>query len=203
MRALLAELHVGMSLAEIERCMHEWRTLAIDEEPWPSIPGILPPDSSRMASPVRAVGHCESAAAPCTVAYPRSKALKRSGTGASKSSGVYASPIRFSQAAAEALRELRRTEGMSILRRKEYLWAISAFQEWLEDDPFADDITSAIAGRYKVDLTFYPSSASKRPQYRSLSFKDRVRAARAIGETRLLKLTSINSNYLLPLRRIF
>jgi integrase len=111
--------------------------------------------------------------------------------------------IRFSVAAAEALREIARTEKQRNMRKAEYAKAVELFSTWLGADPYLDEIGSRQAGRYKVDLTYYPKNATKRKIYRAMSMPERIAHARAIGETGLMEPVTINTKYLTPLRRIF
>jgi integrase len=111
--------------------------------------------------------------------------------------------LRFSVAAAEALREIARTEEQRNMRREEYAKAVELFSGWLGVDLFLDEITARTAGHYKVDLTYYPKNATKRREYKALSVPERIVAAKAANEPTLLDATTINSKYLTPLRRVF
>ena len=193
-RALWSEVHLNVTPAEAEGLLRRWLTAPIgqgsEEGLTKGLDALTLPEivvDGRSNSIQIGVQQSASEVSIDLVSRPSSPEHR----------------TRFSEAAEEALKELCRTEGMCNLRRTEYTWAIRTFMEWLEDDPFADEITPTIAGRYKVDLTYYPSAGSKRPEYKSLGFKERVQAARATGERRLLRLATINSNYLMPLRRLY
>ena len=111
--------------------------------------------------------------------------------------------VRFSKAVAEALLEIARTEEQRNMRKEEYAKAVEMFMGWLDRDPYLDEVNARLAGRYKVELTYYPKNASTRRAYRDLTIAERFAAARAAAEPTRLDPATINSNYLTPLRRIF
>ena len=110
---------------------------------------------------------------------------------------------RWIATAEEARREIARTEQQRNMRKYEYAAAVELFSAWLDRDPWVDEITPRLVGRYKTDLTYYPKNAAQRLPYRDLPIKERFAAARVEDERRLLEPTTINSKYLSPLRRIF
>ena len=103
----------------------------------------------------------------------------------------------------EEFLDAEKTAGQSSNRTAEKRAAIELFRRWLGDDPGFSTITARQAGDYLVDLTNTPTNASKYAHYKHLDPRSRAAEARRRGETKLLTPTTINSNYIDPLRDCF
>jgi integrase len=111
--------------------------------------------------------------------------------------------LSLKEAANQAIPEIARMEGLTPGRVDDYEVAVRMFIEWYGADPDLAAITPELAGRYKLDLTHYPTNAGKRLPYRNLdSVHDKLKAAKAAGERKTLNATTINTKYLTPLRRV-
>jgi integrase len=114
------------------------------------------------------------------------------------------SGMSLGQAAAQAIPEIARMERIKPGRVKDYQIAVRTFIEWLGRDPDMAEIDSAMAGRFKLDLTYYPSNVSKRLPYRNLTtFADRLAAAKDAADEQVLHARTINGKYITPIRRVF
>lgn len=109
----------------------------------------------------------------------------------------------FTEAVEIAVPEIARAQSLKLKRVKDYRVAARCFVEWFGRDLDLSEITPELAASYKTDLTYYPANGVKRPQYRDLSFKDRIGKARDEGEEDVLDAGTINTKYLAPLRRIY
>lgn len=111
--------------------------------------------------------------------------------------------LSFTKAVEIAIPEIARAQSLKPKRVKDYRVAARCFVEWYGRDLDLSEITPELAASYKTDLTYYPANGVKRPQYRDLSFKDRIVKARDEGEDDALDAGTINTKYLAPLRRIY
>ena len=109
----------------------------------------------------------------------------------------------FTDAVEIAVPEIARAQSLKVKRVKDYRVAARCFTEWFGRDLDLTEITPELAASYKTDLTYYPANGAKRPQYRDLSFKDRIVKARDEGEGKVLDAGTINTKYLAPMRRIY
>jgi integrase len=110
----------------------------------------------------------------------------------------------FSEIAKRAISELARTENFRPKRIEDYESAVATLVDWFGRDPDLMDITPKLAGSFAVALSHFPSNCRKREPYRDLnSFADRLAAAAANGELKVLNPVTVNGKYLTPIRRIF
>lgn len=112
-----------------------------------------------------------------------------------------ATGVALSSAEDAFLREARknRTRG----RIDEFEAAFRLFRDWLGRDPKIDEVSRKVAGEFRAALKQLPAHHATRPGYRDLPIAARIAKATTDGETRLLSDTSINGNYLVPLRQLF
>lgn len=108
----------------------------------------------------------------------------------------------FSALARDAIDELARARDFKPKRRRDYENAVDTFVAWRGSDPLLSELTAELFGRYKSDLTYYPSNAHKRPAYRDLSVGDCIRKARESGETEVLEPVTADGKYIRPLATI-
>lgn len=88
-------------------------------------------------------------------------------------------------------------------RGREYEKAADLFVRWAGTDPFVQDVTVKQAGEFRQAIVGFPTHANKRPEYRNVSFADASAKAKSSGETATIGVTTVNGNYLTPLRSIF
>ena len=88
-------------------------------------------------------------------------------------------------------------------RGKEVRKAVEAFDAMVARPTTLSEVSASMAGEYRQEMAFYPENAGKRADYRDLTVHDRVRKARARSEPRLISLTTLNSNYIDPLRGLW
>ncbi|WP_409747059.1 site-specific integrase [Brevundimonas sp.] len=114
-----------------------------------------------------------------------------------------ASGTTLKQAVALRVAEARRLGELSEGRLIEYERAAELFCQWAGGDLDLDDVTPAVAGRFREDLIAYPTNASKRAIYKGLSVTDRIAKAKDTADTATLSAETANGKYLDPLRGIF
>jgi integrase len=177
---ILEQANRDLVRAIISRDEIDWRRWAGDDPAQSLIDGISPPSVSEAGTPW-------SQGRPRIASNPSAPATRS-----------------LSVAAREAIPEIGRMEEIKAGRMNDYAVAVRTLIDWLGHDPDLAEITSEVAGQFKLDMTYYPSNASKRLPYRDLpTFAERLAAAKATGETGVLSAVTINGKYLTPLRRIY
>jgi integrase len=88
-------------------------------------------------------------------------------------------------------------------RGEEVRKAVKAFNGWVGRSTTFGEVSASMAGDYRQDMAFYPENAGKRPDYRDLSVPERIRVARVRADPRRITLTTLNGNYIDPLRGLW